>query len=98
MAMFPALGRVRTLYRALGDNDSLCEKRRYLNLGYWDDGEQTLDGAAERLAVLVGDTAGISSHDFVLDVGCGFAEHDMLWAAHFKPHHVVAINICPEAQ
>jgi hypothetical protein len=54
MAMFPALGRVRTLYRALGDNNSLCEKRRYLNLGYWDDGEQTLDGAAERLAVLVG--------------------------------------------
>src|SRR4029453_6715855 len=96
MAIIPGQGRVRTLYRALSDNNSLCESRRYQNLGYWDDGEETLDGAAEKLAVLVGPTAGIGPRDCVLDVGCGFAEHDILWAARFSPRRMVALNICCE--
>jgi ubiquinone/menaquinone biosynthesis C-methylase UbiE len=96
MAIVPAQGRVRTLYRALSDNNSLCESRRYQNLGYWDDGEETLDGAAEKLAVLVAATAGIGPRDSVLDVGCGFAEHDILWAARFTPSRMVALNISPE--
>lgn len=38
MALLPVLGRVDTLYRALGTNNSLCESHHYLNLGYWDQG------------------------------------------------------------
>lgn len=96
LALLPRLGRVRTLYRALGSNNSLCERRRYLNLGYWEDGMDTLDVAAERLAMLVAESAGIGPRDAVLDVGCGFAEHDMLWAAHFAPQRLVAVNISSE--
>lgn len=96
MAMIPVQGRVRTLYRALSDNNSLCESRRYQNLGYWDEGEQTLDAAAEKLAMLVAATARIGPRDCVLDVGCGFAEHDILWRARFAPARVVALNICVE--
>ena len=93
MALLPTLGRVRTLYRALGCNNSLCESRHYLNLGYWNHGAQSLDAAAEHLAVLVGNAAGIGARDFVLDVGCGFAEHDMLWSSRFSPRGVVGLNL-----
>lgn len=96
MALLPALGRVRMLYRALGDNNSLCESHHYQNLGYWDDGADSLDAAAEGLAVRVAATAGIGGRDSVLDVGCGFAEHDMLWAKHFAPQRIVAVNVCTE--
>ena len=96
MALLPTLGRARTLYRALGCNNSLCESRQYLNLGYWDHGAQSLDEAAEHLAVLVGNAAGIGARDFVLDVGCGFAEHDMLWSSRFAPRGVVCLNLSVE--
>lgn len=96
MALLPVLGRVRTLYRALGCNNSLCESRQYLNLGYWDHGAESLDQAAEHLAVLVGDAAGIGARDLVLDVGCGFAEHDMLWSSRCSPRGVVGLNLSVE--
>lgn len=96
LALLPGLGRVRTLYRALGSHNSLCETRRYMNLGYWEDGTDTLDAAAECLAMRVAQTADIGPGDAVLDVGCGFAEHDMLWAARCAPQHLVAVNISPE--
>ena len=93
LALLPGLGRVRRLYRALGGNNSLCESRRYLNLGYWEDGTDTLDAAAECLAMRVAETANIGPRETVLDVGCGFAEHDILWAAHCGPQHVIGVNI-----
>ena len=93
MALLPTLGRVSTLYRALGCNNSLCESKQYLNLGYWDHGAQSLDEAAEDLAVLVGSAAGIGARDFVLDVGCGFSEHDMLWSSRFAPRGIVGLNL-----
>ncbi len=96
LALLPRLGRIRTLYRALGSNNSLCESRRYLNLGYWEDGTDTLDAAAECLAMRVAETANIGSRDAVLDVGCGFAEHGMLWAARCAPQHLIGVNISSE--
>jgi ubiquinone/menaquinone biosynthesis C-methylase UbiE len=96
MALLPVLGRVDTLYRALGTNNSLCESQHYLNLGYWDDGVVALDAAAESLAIRVAEAAGIGPRDAVLDVGCGFAEHDTLWAARFAPRRIVAVNLCAE--
>jgi len=96
MALLPRLGRVRTLYRALGCNNSLCESRQYLNLGYWDRGAQSLDEAAEHLAMLVAEAAGLTMGDFVLDVGCGFAEHAMLWSSRLSPRGVVGLNLSVE--
>lgn len=96
MVLFPRLGRVRTLYRALGSNNSLCELRQYLNLGYWEEGTETLDAATERLAMLVAEAVDIGPRDTVLDVGCGFAEQDMLWARHFAPQHLIGVNISSE--
>ncbi len=96
MALLPLLGRVNTLYRALGTNNSLCESFHYLNLGYWDDGITSLDGAAENLALRVAEAAAIGPGQSVLDVGCGFAEHDMLWAKRFAPLQIVGVNICAE--
>lgn len=93
LALLPGLGRVRRLYRALGSNNSLCESRRYLNLGYWEDGTDTLDAAAECLAIRVAETANIGPRDVVLDVGCGFAEHDMLWARRYTPQNLIGVNI-----
>lgn len=37
----------------------------------------------------MGNAAGISACDFRLYVGCGFAEHDMLWYSRFAPRGVV---------
>lgn len=96
LALLPGLGRVRLLYRALGSDNSLCESRRYMNLGYWKDGTDTLDAAAEGLAMRVAETVSIGPGDTVLDVGCGFAEHDILWAARYAPQRLVAVNISPE--
>jgi ubiquinone/menaquinone biosynthesis C-methylase UbiE len=56
----------------------------------------SLDAAAESLAMQVTETAGIGSHDTVLDVGCGFAEHDMQWAARCTPNYLIVINISYE--
>ena len=47
LAFIPASGRVRTLYRALADVNSLCGEKLYQNLGYWKDDPDSLDMAAE---------------------------------------------------
>jgi hypothetical protein len=53
LAFIPASGRVRTLYRALADVNSLCAEKLYQNLGYWKDGPDSLDRAAEAMADLL---------------------------------------------
>ena len=58
-----------------------------------DHGAQSLDEATEHPAVLVGNAAGIGACDFGLDVGCGFAEHDMLWSSRFTPRGIVGLNL-----
>jgi cyclopropane fatty-acyl-phospholipid synthase-like methyltransferase len=70
-------------------------KTRYLNIGYWKDGANSLDEAAEAMTRLVGRTAGFCADDSILDVGCGFGDAAMLWSAEFGPRHIQGIDINP---
>jgi cyclopropane fatty-acyl-phospholipid synthase-like methyltransferase len=96
LAFIPVSGRVRTLYRALADVNSLCGEKLYQNLGYWKDGPDSLDVAAEAMADLLARTASLSGADEALDVGFGFADQDIFWAEKYQPRIICGINITPE--
>lgn len=71
------------------------ERTRYLNIGYWKDGVNSLDEAAEAMTRLVGKTAGFCADDSILDVGCGFGDAAILWSTEFGPRHILGIDINP---
>ena len=96
LMVLPFQGRTRVLYRALGADASLCETRRYLNLGYWKGAPATLDRACEALVDLVGDTAQIGPEDAVLDVGCGLGDPLVRWVERFSPQRTVGVNLSGE--
>ena len=96
LAFIPVSGRVRTLYRALADVNSLCREKLYQNLGYWKDGPGCLDMAAEAMADLLARTASLSGEDEALDVGFGFADQDIFWAEKYRPMIICGVNISPE--
>src|SRR5262245_36617013 len=96
LAFIPASGRVRTLYRALADVNSLCGEKLYQNLGYWKDDPDNLDSAAEAMADLLARAASLSSADEALDVGFGFADQDIFWAEKYRPRVIRGVNISPE--
>ena len=91
--LFPFQGRVQTLYSSLSDSNSLCEKKRYLNLGYWDKGVSNLDSAADAMADLLAVQSRLGQADHVLDVGCGFGDQDFYWMNKYAPAKITAINI-----
>ena len=64
----------------------------YLNMGYWKDAH-TIDEACQALVTLVADKAALRPHDWLLDVGFGFAEQDMYWLETFGPQQIVGVNI-----
>jgi len=70
-------------------------KTQYGNMGYWTDRVKTLDAAGEAMARLMGQAGGLKPGVRVLDVGCGCGDEDILWAAEFKPDHILAIDINP---
>ena len=96
LAFLPWPGRVRALYRALSDRNSLCREKLYLNLGYWKDRAADLDAAAEAMADLLARTARLTTDDEVLDAGFGFADQDIFWAEKYHPKVIHGINISPE--
>jgi erythromycin 3''-O-methyltransferase len=67
----------------------------YMNYGYWADGCRDHDEACKALAEMVGETAGISAGDRVLDVGFGYAEQDFHWLRTRDPAMIVGINVSP---
>jgi erythromycin 3''-O-methyltransferase len=71
-------------------------KTQYGNMGYWADGVKTLDAAAEAMARLLGQAGGLKPGVRALDAGCGGGDEDVLWAAEFKPDHILAIDINSE--
>jgi len=85
---------VRWLYR-IASTHSFSERGMYLNLGYWPEA-RTIDEACEAMVELVGQTAGITSDDEVVDVGFGFAEQDIYWTRRFAPRRITGVNITPE--
>ncbi|HEV2665373.1 MAG TPA: methyltransferase domain-containing protein, partial [Blastocatellia bacterium] len=96
LAFIPVSGSVRTLYRALADVNSLCGEKLYQNLGYWKDGPDSMDMAAEAMADLLARTASLSGADEALDVGFGFADQDIFWAETYRPRIIRGVNISPE--
>jgi len=79
----------------IGSTHTFSERGLYLNLGYWRDA-RTIDEACEAMVELVGQTAGITSDDEVVDVGFGFAEQDIYWIRRFGPRRIIGLNITPE--
>ncbi len=84
---------VEGLYTVLGAENSLCEKRRYMNLGYWKTGARDLDAAGDALAALMAETAELMPADEVLDVGFGFADQDIEWVRTVGSKKIIGINI-----
>lgn len=68
------------------------DKPLWLNLGYWKQAH-TYPEAAEALATLVAEAAGLGSQDDVLDVGFGFAEQDFFWVRQFGVKHITGANV-----
>lgn len=85
-------GRVTTVYDLISSKNALGDKSLFLNLGYWNGGE-SYDQAAENLARVLAQAAGMAAGDRVLDVGFGFADQDMFWAETFRPEKIVGLNI-----
>jgi len=89
--------RVMQYYSFLGDDildefyymektdrhNSLENKSRlWLNCGYWKTARNYEDAGTE-MARLVAKEGNITESSSILDVGCGFAEQDILWATEF---------------
>ncbi len=95
LAFFPKQGRVTALYNALSHNNSLCEDKLYLNLGYWKDSPEGMDLAGDYLCDLLAKTADIKSSDVILDVGYGFGDQDIFLSKKYNPKMIYGINITP---
>jgi len=70
-------------------------KSMYMNFGYWAPGCGDHDEACEALADELGEAAGITAGDRVLDVGFGYAEQDFHWLSTRNPKEIVGINVTP---
>ena len=80
-------------YDRLADKASLTRDTKFMNIGYWRDQPATLDEAARALVRLVATRAQLGPADCVLDVGCGFADQDMLWIEEYGVRTIDAVNI-----
>ncbi|OQO89779.1 SAM-dependent methyltransferase [Saccharomonospora piscinae] len=88
--------RVRQLYGlAPVDLEFAARSTTYMNYGYWEDGCADIDEAGEAMARLLGDAAGITRGDTVLDVGFGHGDQDFLWLRERDPARVLGLNITP---
>jgi ubiquinone/menaquinone biosynthesis C-methylase UbiE len=79
-------------YDLMSTHNILAEKSLYLNLGYWE-GSTTYDSACMHMAEVLGQTAGMSPADEVVDCGFGFADQDFYWLERFKPKRITGLNI-----
>ncbi|MFC6881636.1 MULTISPECIES: class I SAM-dependent methyltransferase [Actinomadura] len=92
---------VRSMYRLLerlssgGAPNLLGIENGYLNYGYWEPGCTDHDAACVALAERLGEAAGITAGDRVLDVGFGFGEQDFHWLRTREPKEIVGLNITP---
>ncbi len=91
--LIPRQGRVKALYDILDENNSLCRRSEYLNLGFWADGASDLDEAADAMADVMARAARLGPGDEILDAGCGFGDQDVYWAGRFQPKRITAVNV-----
>lgn len=88
----PRKNRAREIYDLLSTTNTLSENSMYLNLGWWDKAA-TYDAAAQDLARVLGEAAGLGPGQQVVDCGFGFADQDLLWAKTFGPDKITGLNI-----
>ncbi|KAF0698715.1 Aste57867_10669 [Aphanomyces stellatus] len=74
----------------------ITQTSTWINLGLWTSEDLTFPAACERLALRLGQAAGLGAHDSVLDVGCGRGDQCVLWTTHFNVPRVVGVDITPE--
>lgn len=82
---------VTAIYELLSTRTA-TERALYLNLGYWRNA-QDLDTASDALADLVAEGVRLGPDDTLLDVGFGFGDQDMRWAAHYHPARIIGLNL-----
>lgn len=93
-------GNPATYYEYLGDDVVEGEREGFadpnkplwLNLGYWESARYYPD-AAQALATVLAEAAGLGPSDELLDVGFGFAEQDLFWLERFGVKRITGINI-----
>ena len=89
----PSRKRADLVYELASLDNYLTERTLYRNVGYWKNGETTLDDASDSLARAAGDALALGPEDRLLDVGFGYGDQDMYWTEHFKPREIVGVNI-----
>jgi erythromycin 3''-O-methyltransferase len=88
-------GRARRLYELFPASTMVNERTTFINMGYWQNPDDTLDDACEALAGKLAEHAGISKGDHVLDVGFGYGDQDFLWLQRHDPAKIVGLNVTP---
>jgi ubiquinone/menaquinone biosynthesis C-methylase UbiE len=89
----PSRNRADLLYELASLDNYLTTRTLYRNVGYWKNGETTLDVASDSLARTAAENLALGPNDRLLDVGFGYGDQDMFWMEHFKPREIVGINI-----
>eukprot|EP01124_Arcella_intermedia_P000069 TRINITY_DN10035_c0_g1_i1.p1 TRINITY_DN10035_c0_g1~~TRINITY_DN10035_c0_g1_i1.p1 ORF type:complete len:342 (-),score=47.81 TRINITY_DN10035_c0_g1_i1:22-906(-) len=82
-------------YQGPKDRHSSLETRPslWLNCGYWKNANNYADAGAD-MARLLAKVGKMDSHSLLLDVGCGFAEQDLLWAKEYGTT-ITALDLTP---
>ncbi|MGO4748660.1 cyclopropane-fatty-acyl-phospholipid synthase family protein, partial [Streptomyces sp. 2MCAF27] len=94
----PVESEVRHLYTEQRKQAGLAyptETTMFLNFGYWPPDCSSLDEACRTLAERLGDAAGITRGDRVLDAGFGFGDQDMHWMETRGPALIAGLNVTP---
>ncbi|GAA2827293.1 SAM-dependent methyltransferase [Crossiella cryophila] len=88
--------RVRRFYEFTDPKtDFEGQRTRYVNIGYWQYPDSTLDEAGAALATCLGDAVALAPEHDVLDVGCGYGEQDFLWLNTDKARSVTGVDVTP---
>lgn len=74
----------------------VSEKNYYMNYGFWDNENITLNKANKNLCNFIYEKGRLNSHDefTILDVGCGYGVQDILWSKKISnTSNLIAVDI-----
>ncbi len=88
--------RVRRLYELSDPHIDFANRTtRYVNIGYWERDNLTIDEAGAAMAIRLAEAVQLGPDDDVVDVGCGYGEQDFLWLREGKARTVHALDVTP---
>lgn len=82
-------------YTLLARRNYFLETRRFMNMGYWAHGADSLDTACCELANQVAVAGAFAETDHILDVGFGFGDQELYWMETVGPARIVGVDISP---